>query len=58
MVTLGVGIGQQIEEDYGVSDKATGEVALGRSGRTVVRIEKQSLDIDEELPEQRQVLAI
>jgi len=55
VVTLGVCIGQQVEEDYGVSDKATGG---GRSGRTVVRIEKQSLDIDEKLSEQRQVLAI
>jgi hypothetical protein len=49
VVTLGIRIGQQVEEDYGVSDKATKEADLGRSGRTVVRIEKQSLDIDEKL---------
>lgn len=58
MVTLGVCIGQQVEKDYGVSDKAAGEVTLKWFGPTVIRIEKQSLDVDEKFSEQREVLAI
>ena len=57
MVTLGVGIGQQVEKDYGVSGDLV-EVGLEGSGPTVIRIEKQSLDVDEKLPKQRKVLAI
>jgi len=56
VVTLRVGIGQQVEEDCGFSsDQFEG---LRGSVPTVIRIEKQCLDVDEKLSKQRKVLAI
>lgn len=57
VVTLRVGIGQQVEEDCGVSNELFKEVD-SREDLTVIRIEKQGLDVDEKLSKQRKVLAI
>jgi len=56
VVTLRIGIGQQVEENCGFSDDPF--KGLRESVPTVVRIEKQCLDVDEKLSKQRKVLAI
>lgn len=58
VVTLRVGIGQQVEEDCGVSDDLFKEASLRGSAPTVIRIEKECLDVNEKLSKQRKVLAI